>query len=575
MGFHCSAIDYLDAALGFHNANSPWPANTTNPDYIVEISAQGSVNATGGLGEAHVVVTDITTNQQLLFLVAGSAAQSSFLLVSGSASAPTSYNEPEFVFSNADYLLKGAGTHTAGELTATVPACKLSDGSADASSLLDLRLGKATDPKFADAMGLLPIQVPGEPWGSGSCTGIADAVFAHLHTSSSLSLAYPLAMQDRTPIHYEETNCRVGYVGEPLWPTISANELLDYFTPFCEALTLVHEVEAMVPTEITLPDHFQAYGDISAGLPPASWDCGNPDRLDNQACTVLMTHGLVLTGSCYVCPGSPSNPSMTTWNDLRNLYSSTYSNVVRVGQYGGDCGVEESAMWYGGHDKYWPNNHHDDASCTGEEPAVHANSVSWRHMAYHFAWFIYEKYSQDGTLVDVVAHSAGGLVIRYALWRVHEEDPLFPPNLLIEDVVTLATPHNGGTNACYLPWNYPYAGYRQMRELCINDQFMWRIKEGNVQSVGTQDWTLLSSSEDDWVTAYSGIDMTANHQFSWVFECAAYEHDDFYKEVDSTTTQCHYHAQGAPQGAAKTMSKHNGGYEPGYLSLFAALFGSA
>jgi triacylglycerol esterase/lipase EstA (alpha/beta hydrolase family) len=60
-----------------------------------------------------------------------------------------------------------------------------------------------------------------------------------------------------------------------------------------------------------------------------------------------------------------------------------------------------------------------------------------------FAWYVQDTYTSKDQNVGVVGHSMGGLVIRYALYRVAAGDPDFPPSLLISNIVNFGSPHSG------------------------------------------------------------------------------------------------------------------------------------
>jgi len=59
------------------------------------------------------------------------------------------------------------------------------------------------------------------------------------------------------------------------------------------------------------------------------------------------------------------------------------------------------------------------------------------------AWYIYDTYTRYGEPVNVLAHSMGGLLIRYALGAAAARAAQFPPVLWVNNVVTVATPHGG------------------------------------------------------------------------------------------------------------------------------------
>jgi len=65
-------------------------------------------------------------------------------------------------------------------------------------------------------------------------------------------------------------------------------------------------------------------------------------------------------------------------------------------------------------------------------------------LACLLAWYIYFDYTQFGQPVNVLAHSMGGLLIRYALGATDAGVFGFPPSpLWVSNVVTVATPHTG------------------------------------------------------------------------------------------------------------------------------------
>src|SRR5262249_31133924 len=66
-----------------------------------------------------------------------------------------------------------------------------------------------------------------------------------------------------------------------------------------------------------------------------------------------------------------------------------------------------------------------------------------RHIGADLAWDIYNRFSRFNIPVDVIGHSMGGLILRAALAGVAHGDDGFPPYLLVEDAVTVSTPHHG------------------------------------------------------------------------------------------------------------------------------------
>lgn len=65
-------------------------------------------------------------------------------------------------------------------------------------------------------------------------------------------------------------------------------------------------------------------------------------------------------------------------------------------------------------------------------------------LACRFAWYVYDSYTQFGKPVNVLAHSMGGLILRYAIGATDAGMQDFPPSpLWIVNAVTVATPHGG------------------------------------------------------------------------------------------------------------------------------------
>jgi hypothetical protein len=94
---------------------------------------------------------------------------------------------------------------------------------------------------------------------------------------------------------------------------------------------------------------------------------------------------------------------------------------------------------------------------TGAAPAITAGTPRVHYdqnagidqLAHDLGWFVYQSYSRDGTPVDLVGVSMGGLIIRDLLYRVAHKDPRFPPSLAVTHAVTFSTPYlgYGGTGA--------------------------------------------------------------------------------------------------------------------------------
>jgi hypothetical protein len=261
-----------------------------------------------------------------------------------------------------------------------------------------------------------------------------------------------------------------------------------------------------------------------------------------QACQVLMLHGFAGTDA------HADHVSMSGFADLDDdLTASGYHDVRRVGYYGDTCGVEGDAGHVDSesprftlHDEkvYLPGGTPSDAKKADHRSTEGCNSVlptdnrhdeqtTIRHLAQHVAWYIYDEYSQNDEPIDVVAHSMGGLLIRYIFVAMLSDLPAYPPRVDIEDVVTLGSPHGGGNWACLAP-----SGVNtQVSEMCHDSWFMRDLRDRgmNPQLTGSgqaTEWTTIGSSEDEWVDAKSSMEMRPDYWM--VYESPAYKHSDYY-----------------------------------------------
>ncbi len=151
-----------------------------------------------------------------------------------------------------------------------------------------------------------------------------------------------------------------------------------------------------------------------------------------------------------------------------------------------------------------------------------------------FAWTVYYLYSSHDVAVDVVTHSMGGLVAKAAIegvnrYGVGKTPPdlsgltvdknnigatvwpiAWPPYLYIEDMVTLATPHQGiGSalvTACALT-------HEQCSDMRPGSGFISWLGKQPLSQMGT-DYTFLASSHDDTVSADSATNKRTAHHWA-------------------------------------------------------------
>jgi triacylglycerol esterase/lipase EstA (alpha/beta hydrolase family) len=252
-------------------------------------------------------------------------------------------------------------------------------------------------------------------------------------------------------------------------------------------------VLAFLPVLATAAPAEAASGDSNAGTP------------------MLYVHG-------FDPAGSGSNCGM--WSAMRNFLTGhgfTGAQVsVKYYHNDGNCSVNLNN--YGSQSAHFPG---------GRVNGQNSNNTDIRHIGYQFAWFVYNTYSSSGQNVGVVAHSMGGLVVRYALARVAARDPDFPPSLSVSNIVTLGTPHNGANIAllCTL-------GNIECAQMAPGSSFLRSLGQ-NPQAAGGTDWTLVGSQADAVVSYASATSMAANHKVRYA-SSDGLGHSDYYNSTRTT-----------------------------------------
>ncbi len=278
-------------------------------------------------------------------------------------------------------------------------------------------------------------------------------------------------------------------------------------------------------------------------------------RTDDRTKPVLIIHGR-------------DNYDMANFATLRNYYlGAGFTTVHRVGYYGGECNVEYRAEHHGDHNNWYGGSgeHSTKKGCNGVTGAqVHDLDTDIMHMSYHLAWMIYDHFGVSNIVVDGVAHSMGGLMLRYAIAK-SGSGGVWPVKLKVEDAVTIGSPHGGlGTSWCKVS---PWADVRQM---CSDNSWIVWMKNNaqNPQGTGGTDWTVIGSDCDGWVAWNLAVDMSAAHKAVYVSPC--YGHSDYYGDV-STVNDATVDRMNAP---ATTWTRWTTGFHGGKLTNWAATYGT-
>jgi pimeloyl-ACP methyl ester carboxylesterase len=249
---------------------------------------------------------------------------------------------------------------------------------------------------------------------------------------------------------------------------------------------------------------------------------------DSNATTpVVYVHG-------YDATGGGSNCGM--WSNMRNFLTRNgfTGPQVTVKYYYNDTGCAADINGFGS-----PTGHHPSGQVNGQN----SNNTDIRHIAYQFAWYVHDTYTAQGRNVGIVAHSMGGLVVRYALHRVAAGDAEFPASLEVSNVVTFGTPHNGASVAglCSLT-------SRQCAQMSPGSSFLDNLNAAgqDPQAAGGTDWTVMGSAADTVVSQSSATSMTANHRVRYA-RSNGIAHSDYYNETQTTTNaNLSYSDHGSP-----------------------------
>jgi hypothetical protein len=225
-------------------------------------------------------------------------------------------------------------------------------------------------------------------------------------------------------------------------------------------------------------------GDVLGGL------------VGGQGTPVIMVHGIDATAPY-------GNDCAVTWDDAKqHLRDNGYAgrDLLTVAYYEQDANCDRVINGYSS--PIVGNTHFDGRGAHAGTAGGHTAEAAIEHLGYHFAWFIYEEYSKDNRKVDILAHSMGGLLSRYAISQVEIGNEAFPPKLLVGNVVTLGTPH-GGARLVGLAGCNAIGGRRQCSQMRPGSAFLRSLEdEGwNPQAEGGTDWTVIGSDDDNAVAA--------------------------------------------------------------------------
>ena len=182
----------------------------------------------------------------------------------------------------------------------------------------------------------------------------------------------------------------------------------------------------------------------------------------------------------------------------------------------------------------------------GHSGTTHNNNTSIRHLSWHLANYIAINFTARDLTVDVVAHSMGGLMIRYALAKQGYDEF---PKLKVEDVITLGSPHAG---VSFAGWT----GTTQGSEMEPSSTLIAWLK-ANAQKPegrGGTDWTTLGSHGDLVVQEGSATSMSVPHRWRYTTSPDWIHHRDYTTSSSSSTRRAQYPCVSSPGWCEKSTS---------------------
>lgn len=270
---------------------------------------------------------------------------------------------------------------------------------------------------------------------------------------------------------------------------------------------------------------------------------------------ILFVHGWNLQAN-----GTCNTP--TSWGSAKTYLSSHgyTGQLITIGFYNGDTNCDVNLK--DEQDSHCNNYFAGNAGTTNEDE---------RHIACDLDWYIWNNFTQYGQNVQLVAHSMGGIIIRWAIHAAGSSSSL-PPYLYAQNAVTMATPHNG------VPWGASLvcANCLQMENLQPGSSLLSALRNDaqNPQAQGGTTWTLLGSSCESWlnggVDPSSEMGMVAQHKVLYL-NPPCYHHGGYLTDQsDSLDAQADY-CDNACTGKPNSTTGYSAAFPHSLRELLSAI----
>lgn len=226
-------------------------------------------------------------------------------------------------------------------------------------------------------------------------------------------------------------------------------------------------------------------------------------RVTRRDRPVLLVHGWSATGGTS-CSG-------TFDGVIAQLRDEGFTGpFVKVGFYTGDTGCDMTLRSWGDF----------------------ANGSSWREVAKALSHYVAATYTAHGIPVDVVGYSMGGNIARGAVQGSAAGEAGFSGPIRVEDVVTVAAPHDGAA------WYSHLCLWGQCATLKPGAaDIEWLDRDPDPQGEKGTEWTVMGSHADAVTPLASALQMGVPDERKVVYDDVPHTGDASYLRRSEVVTR--------------------------------------